>query len=37
MRVFLGGTCNESLWRNALQTFLDDYGIGYFNPVEKAR
>ena len=29
-RVFLGGTCNESNWRNRLITMLD---INYFNPV----
>ena len=29
-KVFLGGTCNESLWRNRLISRLK---IGYFNPV----
>jgi len=29
-RVFLGGTCNESTWRNRIITMLD---INYFNPV----
>lgn len=29
-KVFLGGTCNGSLWRNALIT---DLKIDYFNPV----
>jgi len=29
-KVFLGGTCNESTWRDRLITMLD---IGYFNPV----
>lgn len=29
-KVFLGGTCNESIWRNRIITMLD---IGYFNPV----
>ena len=29
-KVFLGGTCNESLWRNEIITMLD---IDYFNPV----
>lgn len=29
-RVFLGGTCNESLWRDKLISMLK---IGYFNPV----
>ncbi|WP_286161310.1 nucleoside 2-deoxyribosyltransferase domain-containing protein [Clostridium sp. KNHs214] len=30
MKVFLGGTCNESLWRNDLIKLLK---IDYFNPV----
>lgn len=30
MKVFLGGTCNESNWRNRLIPMLD---INYFNPV----
>jgi hypothetical protein len=29
-KVFLGGTCNGSLWRNSFVTGLK---IGYFNPV----
>lgn len=29
-RVFLGGTCNESRWRNRIMTKLD---VPYFNPV----
>jgi len=29
-KVFLGGTCNESLWRNQIIPMLD---IDYFNPV----
>lgn len=29
-KVFLGGTCNESKWRNELIEMLD---IDYFNPV----
>jgi len=29
-KVFLGGTCNESTWRNRIIPMLD---IGYFNPV----
>ena len=29
-RVFLGGTCNESTWRNDL---IPQLKIGYFNPV----
>jgi hypothetical protein len=30
MRVFLGGTCNGSTWRNELIPMLD---VDYFNPV----
>ena len=30
MKVFLGGTCNESLWRKELIRLLE---IDYFNPV----
>lgn len=30
MKVFLGGTCNESVWRNELIPMLK---IDYFNPV----
>jgi len=33
MKVFLGGTCNESTWRNELIPMLDKFGIEYFNPV----
>ena len=33
MRVFLGGTCNGSLWREQLIPYLDKLGIDYFNPV----
>jgi hypothetical protein len=32
MKVFLGGTCNESNWRNLIIPMLD---IDYFNPVVK--
>jgi len=32
MKVFLGGTCNESKWRDILIPQLE---IGYFNPVVK--
>ena len=30
MKVFLGGTCNESTWRDRIITMFD---IEYFNPV----
>jgi len=33
MKVFLGGTCNESTWREDLMPMLDEAKIGYFNPV----
>ena len=29
-KVFLGGTCNQSLWRDSL---IPKLGINYFNPV----
>jgi hypothetical protein len=32
-RVFLGGTCNESTWRNRMMVYLFDVGLEYFNPV----
>ena len=32
-RVFLGGTCNESKWREQLMPMLDEIGFSYFNPV----
>ena len=32
MKMFLGGTCNNSLWREELIPMLD---IDYFNPVVK--
>ena len=31
--VFLGGTCNESTWRNRMMIHLDEIGVDYFNPV----
>jgi len=33
MILFLGGTCNDSKWRDELIPKLDDLGIEYFNPV----
>ena len=33
MKVFLGGTCNESTWRNRMEIYLHKEGIEYFNPV----
>lgn len=33
MKVFLGGTCNNSTWRDALIPRLKELGIDYFNPV----
>lgn len=32
-KVFLGGTCNNSTWRDKLIPFLEKQGIEYFNPV----
>lgn len=32
-KIFLGGTCNESTWRDALIPLLEKAGISYFNPV----
>jgi len=31
--VFLGGTCNESTWRNRMMIYLHEEGVNYFNPV----
>lgn len=31
--VFLGGTCNGSLWRNSIIIHLYDTDVTYFNPV----
>jgi len=33
MKVFLGGTCNESTWRNRMIVHLGEEGLGFFNPV----
>jgi len=35
MRVFLGGTCAETTWRDELIPYLEKFGIEYFNPVVK--
>lgn len=32
-KVFLGGTCNESTWREELIPHLEKMGIEYYNPV----
>ena len=32
-KIFLGGTCNNSTWREELMPMLDSIGINYFNPV----
>lgn len=32
MKIFLGGTCNESTWRDELINLLSD-DVDYFNPV----
>ena len=33
IRIFLGGTCAETTWRNELIPELEKVGIEYFNPV----
>jgi len=33
MKVFLGGTCNGSDWREKILPLLQEQGIDYFNPV----
>ena len=35
MRVFLGGTCADTTWRDELIPYLEKFGIEYFNPVVK--
>ena len=35
MRVFLGGTCANTTWRDDLMVLFDNAGIEYFNPVVK--
>jgi hypothetical protein len=32
-KIFLGGTCNESIWRKELIPELEKRGLDYFNPV----
>ena len=32
-RCFLGGTCNDSTWRNPMKVYLFDAGLGWFDPV----
>ena len=32
-KIFLGGTCNDSTWRNELIPILEKYHIQYFNPI----
>jgi len=33
MKVFLGGTCNNSQWRSEMKVLLESAGIDYFDPV----
>lgn len=33
MKVFLGGTCNNSTWRDQLIPLLESNNINYYNPV----
>ncbi len=32
-RAFLGGTCNQSIWRKQMIEYLNDKDMEYFNPV----
>lgn len=32
-KVFLGGTWNESTWRNRMMIYLHEEGVDYFNPI----
>ncbi len=32
-KVFLGGTCNDSRWRNTMMPLLGNAGLKYFNPL----
>ena len=34
-KIFLGGTCAETNWRDKLIPFLEEENIDYFNPVVK--
>ena len=34
-RLFLGGTCAETTWRDELMPLLDEFNCEYFNPVVK--
>lgn len=33
MKVFLGGTCNGSTWREEIIPYLEGFRFDYFNPV----
>ena len=35
MRIFFGGTCNNSTWRNVLIPALEKRNLEFFNPVVK--
>ncbi len=35
MKVFLGGTCNKSKWRDEIIKDFEQNGIDYFNPIVK--
>lgn len=34
-KIFLGGTCNGTTWRNELIPLLEEKGFLYFNPIVK--
>ena len=33
MKVFLGGTCNDSKWRDEIKPLLANDGLEYFDPI----
>ena len=35
MRIFLGGTCADTTWREEFIKSIEGFGIEYFNPVVK--
>ena len=35
MRIFLGGTCADTTWRDEFIKAIEGFGIEYFNPVVK--
>ena len=35
MKIFLGGTCTNTTWRDELIPYLEKFNVEYFNPVVK--